>query len=241
MRSSSGELPRSFWVIISVVVGMVSFYSLKIGIDPVLERFLRVGKDTSRLDIWRDSLAMIKDHPFGIGLEAFKQVFPVYNASNFSDTRFIYLHSDYLQLLAEAGWIGFLTLVGGFYIFLIKSFFRIKKLHLQTDPLKYFLSIGALSGLVSIAFHSFFDFNLHMPANGVYFLTLIGIVYNCAWREGGRSEVRGQRSEGRGQRSEIRGQRSEVRGQRAEVRGQRSEIRGQRSGSDVGNQNVNRI
>jgi O-antigen ligase len=182
MRSSSGELPRSFWVVISVIVGMVSFYSLKIGIDPVLERFLRIGKDTSRFDIWRDSLAMIKDHPFGIGLAAFKQVFPVYNASNFTDVRYIYLHSDYLQLLVEAGWIGFTALVGGFYIFLVKSVFKIRYMRLQSDPLRYFLSIGALSGLVSIAFHSFFDFNLHMPANCVYFVLLIGIVYNCAWR-----------------------------------------------------------
>ena len=182
MRSSSGELPRSFWVIISVIVGMVSFYSLKIGIDPVLERFLRISKDTTRLDIWRDSLSMIKDHPFGIGLEAFKQVFPVYNVSNFSDTRFIFLHNDYLQLLVETGWIGFLALVGGFYIFLVNSVFKIQHMRLQSNPMRFFLSIGALSGLVSIAFHSFFDFNLHMPANCVYFVTLIGIVYNCAWR-----------------------------------------------------------
>jgi O-antigen ligase len=182
MRSSSGELPRSFWVIISVIVGMVSFYSLKIGIDPVLERFLRIGQDTSRFEIWRDSLVMIKDHPLGIGLAAFKQVFPVYNASNFSDVRFIYLHSDYLQLLVETGWIGFTALVGGFYIFLVKSVFKIRYMRLQSDPLRFFLSIGALSGLVSIAFHSFFDFNLHMPANCVYFVMLIGIVYNCAWR-----------------------------------------------------------
>ena len=182
MRSSSGELPRSFWVIISVIVGMVSFYSLKIGIDPVLERFLRISKETTRLDIWHDSMAMIKDHPFGIGLEAFKQVFPVYNASNFSDTRFIYLHNDYLQLLVETGWIGFLALVGGFYFFLVKSVFKIQHMRLQSDPMRFFLSIGALSGLVSIAFHSFFDFNLHMPANCVYFVMLIGIVYNCAWR-----------------------------------------------------------
>ena len=182
MRSSSGELPRSFWVILSVIVGMVSFYSLKIGIDPVLERFLRIGKETTRLDIWRDSLAMVKDHPFGIGLAAFKQVFPVYNVSNFSDTRFIYLHNDYLQLLVETGWIGFTALVGGFYIFLVKSVFKIQHMRLQSDPMRFFLSIGALSGLVSIAFHSFFDFNLHMPANCVYFVMLIGIVYNCAWR-----------------------------------------------------------
>jgi len=182
MRSSSGELPRSFWIVISVIIGMVSFYSIKIGIDPVLERFLRIGKETSRLDIWRDSMTMIKDHPLGIGLAAFKQVFPVYNVSNFTDIRYIYLHSDYLQLLVEAGWIGFTALVGGFYIFLVKSVFKIRHISLQSDPLRFFLSIGALSGLVSIAFHSFFDFNLHMPANCVYFVMLIGIVYNCAWR-----------------------------------------------------------
>jgi O-antigen ligase len=186
MRSSSGKLPRSFWVITSVIIGMVAFYSLKIGIDPVLERFLQISKDTSRLDIWRDSLVMIKDHPLGIGLAASREVFPVYNASNFSDVQFIYLHNDYLQLLAEAGWLGFGALVGGFYIFLITCFLKVKHMSLQADPLRFFLSVGALSGLVSIAFHSFFDFNLHMPAICVYFVMLMGMVYNCAWREGGK-------------------------------------------------------
>jgi O-antigen ligase len=224
MRSSSGELPRSFWVMIAVIVGMVSFYSLKIGIDPVLERFLRISQDTSRLDIWSDSMAMIKDHPFGIGLESFKQVFPVYNVSNFSDSQFIYLHNDYLQLLAEAGWIGFLALVAGFFIFLVQSVFKIQKMHLQSDPMKYFLAIGAMSGLVSMAFHSFFDFNLHMPANCIYFVMLMGMVYHCAWGGGRRSEVGGQRSEVRGRKSEVRGRRSEVGGQRSEVRGRKSEV-----------------
>jgi O-antigen ligase len=189
VRSSSGELPRSFWVMISVIVGMVSFYSLKIGIDPVLERFFRISQDTSRLDIWHDSLSMIKAHPFGIGLAAFSRVFPVYNASNFSDSQFLYLHNDYLQLLAEAGWIGFVPLVAGFYIFLVKSILKIRRMHLQSDPMKYFLAIGALSGLVSMAFHSFFDFNLHMPANAVYFVMLMGIVYHCAWQEGRKKEI----------------------------------------------------
>ena len=50
------------------------------------------------------------------------------------------------------------------------------------DPLRFFLAVGALSGIVSLAFHSFFDFNLHMPANLIYFVTLIAIVHTCAWR-----------------------------------------------------------
>jgi len=140
-------------------------------------------------------MALIKDHPFGIGLEAFKQVFPVYNVSNFLNVQYIYLHNDYLQLLVETGWIGFSALVVGFYVFLVKSVFKIRHMRLQSNPIRFFLSIGALSGLVSIAFHSFFDFNLHMPANCVYFVMLIGIVYNCAWREGESTEVRGPRSD----------------------------------------------
>jgi len=131
---------------------------------------------------------MIKDHPLGIGLAASREVFPVYNTTNFWDVRFLYLHNDYLQLLAEAGWLGFGALVVGFYIFLAKSLFKIRKMHLQADPLRFFLAVGALSGLVSIAFHSFFDFNLQMPANCVYFVMLMGIVYNCAWQEGGEGK-----------------------------------------------------
>jgi hypothetical protein len=34
----------------------------------------------------------------------------------------------------------------------------------------------------SLAFHSFFDFNLQIPANCVYFVTVMAILYSCAWR-----------------------------------------------------------
>jgi hypothetical protein len=58
---------------------------------------------------------------------------------------------------------------------------------LQTDPFRFFMTIGALSGIVSIAFHSFFDFNLHMPANALYFVMLIGIVDVYLWQGGEES------------------------------------------------------
>jgi O-antigen ligase len=125
----------------------------------------------------------LKDHPLGIGLGNFKNVFPVYNVSTISDNRFLYAHNDYLHLLVEAGVPGFLALVSGFFIFLGKSFKKVKQMKVHHDPLRFFLAVGALSGLVSIAFHSFFDFNLHMPANLIYFVTLMAIVHTCAWSE----------------------------------------------------------
>jgi len=127
-------------------------------------------------------MAVCKDHPFGTGLATFKQVFQVYNTYDFGDRIVYYAHNDYLQLLVETGWIGFLALVSGFYIFLIRSFRRVKQIKLQDDPFRFFMAIGALSGLVSIAFHSFFDFNLQIPANCVYFVMLLGIVDITLWQ-----------------------------------------------------------
>jgi O-antigen ligase len=163
------------------IIGLVVIYGLKIGFGPIIERFLELSDGNSRLDFWQDSLTIIKDHPLGIGLGNFKQVFAVYNVSGISDVTVTYTHNDYLQLLVEAGWPGFLALVSGFFIFLGKSFFKVKRLSPQDDPLAFFIGIGALSGLVSMVFHSFFDFNLQMPANCIYFITLIALVYVCVW------------------------------------------------------------
>jgi O-antigen ligase len=182
VHSGSQGIPRSFWIITAVIIGMVAFFSLRIGVDPILERFLRISKDSSRLDFWRDSLVIVKDHPFGTGLATFRQVFPVYNVSTISEATPYYAHNDYLQLLVETGWIGFAAFVGGFYVFLIRSFRKVRQMRLQADPLGFFLAVGALSGLVSIAFHSFFDFNLQMPANCVYFVMLMGIVDVTLWQ-----------------------------------------------------------
>ena len=192
IHSGNKRIPGSYWVITALIIGMVSFYSFKIGIDPILERFLMITKDTSRVDLWYDSLMIVKDHPFGIGLATFKQVFPVYNVSTISETTPYYAHNDYLQLWVETGWLGFTALVGGFYIFLVRSFRKIRHMSLQADPFRFFLTIGALSGLVSIAFHSFFDFNLQMPANCIYFVMLIGIVDVCLW-QGGEEEGKSKR------------------------------------------------
>ena len=99
-----------------------------------------------------------------------------------ADKRLEYAHNDYLQLLIEAGWIGFIAVLTGFLIFMSKSAYRIKHLNSQKDPMRFFLAIGAFSGLISLAFHSFFDFNLQIPANCVYFVTLMAILYSCAWQ-----------------------------------------------------------
>jgi O-antigen ligase len=181
---------RYTWLLLGGIVGMVVVYSLSIGIGPITERFFTLSDSDSRLEFWRDSLPILKDHPLGIGLRNFEKVFPVYNVSMLADKRLEYAHNDYLQLLIEAGWIGFIALLTGFSIFMWKSASRIRRLDLHYDPLRYFLAVGAFSGLISLAFHSFFDFNLQIPANCVYFVTLMAILYSCAWQHAARNQPR---------------------------------------------------
>jgi len=182
MHTGRKGLSRPALVVILSFVSLLIVYALRIGIDPILERFLQVNDDTSRIDMWRDAWAMVTDFPMGIGLGAFCDMFKLYEVSNLSDSVAIHAHNDYLQLLIEAGWVGFIALVGGFFGFLLISFRKVKRLGADVDPFRFYVGIGALSGLVAMAFHSVFDFNLQIPANCIYFVALIAVVHSCFWQ-----------------------------------------------------------
>ena len=140
---------------------------------------MQLDESTSRFEVWKDTWVMVKDHPFGIGLANFARVFQEYKMSNIADRQFLYAHNDVLQLLAEGGWPGFLGVAVGVLLFLGRGVGRVSRLHPGTHPLRFFLGAGALSGLVAILFHSFFDFNLQIPANCIYFVVLLSVVSAC--------------------------------------------------------------
>jgi O-antigen ligase len=181
VSSKDRKLPKRFWICMSILFGLTVLYGLRIGFDPIIDRFLALDIDTSRLDYWNDSLAIIADHPLGIGLAAFKYVFPVYNVTSLTETVTPhYLHNDVLQLLVETGWSGFTLLIGAYLVFMVDSFRRIRRMVFYAEPQKFFIAVGAFSGLVSFSFHSFLDFNLQIPANAVYFVVLLAMLKNSA-------------------------------------------------------------
>lgn len=174
------------WAGMGAGFGFLLFYGNVIGFEDIIGKFLMIeGSAGSRADIWKDTWQIIKDHPLGIGLANYAQVMPVYNAHGPLGIKYTHAHNDYLQLLAEAGWPGFAALAGGFFAFLGLSISRIVKHGPTLDPVRFFIGVGAVSGLITIAFHSVFDFNLQIPANVVYFAALIAI---AAAALGGSSE-----------------------------------------------------
>jgi len=183
VQATNQGLPLILRIMLGVIVSFLVLYGFAMGFAPIIERFLIIGVNDGRLDLWQYGFAIFKDHPFGIGLGNTPAVLPVYRVSDISDLRQVYLHNDFLQLLVETGFPGFLAIVGGGFAFLWKSILQLKRLAPHREGFRYFIAIGALSGLISIIVHSFFDFNLQIPANCFYFVMLIGIVYACLWSE----------------------------------------------------------
>jgi len=161
------------------IVVVLSIYCLTIGVGPTVKRFLLIDDRNSRIDIWEDSLSIIEDHPLGIGLRNYENVFQIYNQHSTSGKIVKYAHNDYLQLLIETGWVGFFCIIGGFVYFVGKSFRIIRQFDEKDDPMRFFLAVGAFSGIMSMAFHSLFDFNLQIPANCLYFVVLMAILSSC--------------------------------------------------------------
>lgn len=170
------------WAAMGAGLVFLLFYGNVIGFEEIIGRFLMIGEnDGYRTNIWKDTIVMIKDHPFGVGLRNYEFVMPVYNAHGPLGMKYTHAHNDYLQILAETGWPGFTVIVGGFFLFLGACIRRIRKYGAETDAVRFFIGVGACSGLISIAFHSVFDFNLQIPANLVYFVLLAAIVHGCLW------------------------------------------------------------
>jgi len=144
-----------------------------------------LADDTSgnRLTILRDSIPIIRQHPwFGTGLGTFPNVYPAYR-SFYSDTFVNAAHNDYLQLIVETGFIGALALVWFFWIY-VREFWRLlREWHL--NPLATFRVAAAVSCL-GLLVHSFVDFNLHIPANAALFFVLLAVATRGVRRQGNK-------------------------------------------------------
>ncbi|HUC85099.1 MAG TPA: hypothetical protein VL970_07900, partial [Candidatus Acidoferrales bacterium] len=91
-------------------------------------------------------------------------------------------HDDYLELLDDWGLAGGLIVaVGGglFFVGLRRSWPHVRR---QENDLgsgmsnRYAFFLGGVSGLSALAVHSFVDFNLHIPANALAAVVVLGLV-----------------------------------------------------------------
>ena len=163
------------WITILLSVGWF-------GWEPIFERFDRIRSEDgtiaeTRLLIWKDSLDIVHDFPVaGTGFGAFERIFPSYRTFPGKST-FGRVHNDYIELLTDGGAIGFI-LIGWFMTAVVKS--AVSRFRKRRDSYAIHLFWGGLAGIFYMLLHSLTDFNLHIPANGLFFIVLVSIMVSAA-------------------------------------------------------------
>lgn len=124
---------------------------------------------SGRFHFWSVGVQIFKERPLlGAGLDAFGVAFSEFDTRN-GQFRVENAHNDYLQILADAGIIGFACVLAFILLLFRKS---LRNVVSATDGFCRAASIGALSGCFGILVHSFFDFPLRTTSNGFFFLLL---------------------------------------------------------------------
>lgn len=181
---SWGKKARSIsWSMIIFLVILVC-YAAWIGLDPVIARYSETEAGLAgRVAVWKDTLQIIKHFPtVGTGLGSYALSFTLFKNQASLPLTYSHAHNDYLELAAETGLIGFILVLSGMILIFRKALVYVKTFPYRNDPLRYYLAIGSVSGIISMLIHAFTEFNFQIPANAYYLVFLLGlltsIVYN---------------------------------------------------------------
>lgn len=125
-----------------------------------------------RMTMARDSFHIFRAHPLtGTGLGSFETAYPELQTL-VTDLRVDHAHNDYAEALAETGIIGGLLIAAGLGMFLWMNAKNFRGPLIVAGNTIVWLRLGALIGCLGLLVHSFFDFNLHIPANAAWFVFL---------------------------------------------------------------------
>ena len=126
----------------------------------------------NRKEVALDSLRIVRDHPWvGTGLGSFKTVYRQYQSFP-DDSLWDHAHNDYAEVLAETGLIGGGLTALAILLFLNLSF---RGLLDRLERGSGWMALGATLGCCGLLVHSFFDFNLHLPANALCFALCLAL------------------------------------------------------------------
>lgn len=166
---------RVFVVVLVCAATLGAFF----GLDPLIQRFATTFTASGELnaqrpEYWRDSLDLFQAAPLtGSGAGTFIDAYPPWQTAQTGISVVDHAHNDYVEALTDLGLVG-ITLLAWFWISFLRSVLPAWKKRRSGQA--RLVCCGAFSGLVAISLHSFTDFNLAIPANGLYFMLLLAIL-----------------------------------------------------------------
>lgn len=164
--------------LIAAVCGSLALALIVLASTPVVER-VRTAMEKeeeasfhSRIVAWGGVVKMIGNYPMlGTGPGTFPTIFTQYQPPGLSG-HFTKAHNDYLHFISETGLLLIPIIIWMIVAFYKKGFYKLR----YSGRLVRGTTLGAMSGVTAILFHSISDFNLHIPANALLFAILAAIV-----------------------------------------------------------------
>ena len=154
-------------LLLVATLGLGSAY----GIGTLLARFETLD-EAHRPQVYRETLQLIADHPWtGVGPGMYGYRFRAYQTVNLAK-QYSQAHNDFLQVAAEWG----VPMALVFWGFVLWVFQRSVRLFLSNaSPWRQGIGLGCAAAILSILLHSMVDFNLQIPANLLFFSTILGL------------------------------------------------------------------
>lgn len=177
--------------VLPLVVGVGIALAMVLSSTPATVRVdtLEQGREnlsfSARMAAWGGAVEMIRERPFlGSGPGTFSVVFPQHQPPGLG-SRFFYAHNDWLEFTAELG-VVFPVLFG----WLACLFFRAAwKLDGCRSRSKSALARGGGAVGLAILAHGWVDFNLQIPANGFWLVSVVILSVGLTRTSGLRNEM----------------------------------------------------
>ena len=159
-----------------VVVAAVAW----VGIDAIGARFAEVDwKLGGRAGAWADAWRIHQSFPwFGTGLNTYGSATLLLQEFEKATAHYVEAHNDYLQLLVEGGWL--VAVPALVLVILFAREVRRRFREGRDDGTGYWIRLGAVTGIVAIAFQEIVEFSLQMPGNAAFFTVLCAVAVRKA-------------------------------------------------------------
>ena len=150
------------------------------GIDAIGARFADVDwKLGGRTGAWEDAWRIHQSFPwFGTGLNTYGSATLLLQEYEKSVAHYVEAHNDYLQLLVEGGWLVAVPVLVLIWLCAWEARSRFREG--RDDRTGYWIRLGAVTGIVAIAFQEIVEFSLQMPGNAALFTILCAIAVRRA-------------------------------------------------------------
>jgi O-antigen ligase len=174
------RLPSRLWrqsslAVVATAILLVVVFSPADRLVGSFARISSTGKVSpeTRLFVWQETLPLIAEFGwFGCGLGGFESAFLRYQGIA-GTSRFQFANNDYLQYLAELGFLGCALLAAVLMAFcrpIVRGILRL------ADEDRRLLAIGCAGSFLAAALHSLVDFNMYIPANAMTLAWIAGLV-----------------------------------------------------------------